>query len=250
MQYEIRAMSFGEILDTGFRIVRNHFVLLVGIGLLMYAPAALIQDLAGGNPVSPTQGLAVAVSVIVLLVLSPIVSGAITFAVSELYTGKPVTLGSAYRAGFSIVLPLVGTWMLMSLAVFGGLLLLVIPGIYLMLAFMLITQVMVIEHVFGPRALGRSRELVRGHMLRAFGIVFLSSLIMSLLSTVLQLVLAAIPVVGAIGVALAQSLAFAFYTAVGVVLYFDIRCRKESFDLEHLAQQIEAAEAPAPAPVV
>jgi hypothetical protein len=36
-----------------------------------------------------------------------------------------------------------------------------------------------------------------------------------------------------------------FQTAVAVVLYFDLRCRKENFDLEHLAQLVEGAAAPA-----
>ena len=33
MGYEIRAMSFAEIMDAGFRIVRQHFGLIIGIGL-------------------------------------------------------------------------------------------------------------------------------------------------------------------------------------------------------------------------
>ena len=31
MGYEIRQMSFAEVLDTGFRLLRNHFGLLVGL---------------------------------------------------------------------------------------------------------------------------------------------------------------------------------------------------------------------------
>jgi hypothetical protein len=33
-----------------------------------------------------------------------------------------------------------------------------------------------------------------------------------------------------------------------VVLYFDIRCRKEAFDIQHLAQLVQAEGAAAPAP--
>ena len=33
-----------------------------------------------------------------------------------------------------------------------------------------------------------------------------------------------------------------------VLLYFDIRCRKEAFDLEHLSQLVAGSEAP-PAPI-
>ena len=52
MAYEIRAMSFAEVLDTGFRLIRDHFALLVGIGLVLYAPLAVLQDSAGGQSLS------------------------------------------------------------------------------------------------------------------------------------------------------------------------------------------------------
>ena len=38
-------------------------------------------------------------------------------------------------------------------------------------------------------------------------------------------------------------------SAVIVVLYFDIRCREEAFDLEHLAGLVEEEAAGAPAPI-
>jgi hypothetical protein len=47
MNYEIRAMSFAEILDTGFRLVRDQFALLAGIGLVLYGPFAIAQELIG-----------------------------------------------------------------------------------------------------------------------------------------------------------------------------------------------------------
>jgi hypothetical protein len=37
-----------------------------------------------------------------------------------------------------------------------------------------------------------------------------------------------------------QAVGFAFTTAAIVVLYFDLRCRAENYDLELLAQQVEA----------
>jgi hypothetical protein len=61
----------------------------------------------------------------------------------------------------------------------------------------------------------------------------------------LQLLVSGIPIVRSVASAIAQSVAMAFYSGVGVVLYFDLRCRKENFDLEHLAQLVESAGAPA-----
>ncbi len=45
---------------------------------------------------------------------------------------------------------------------------------------------------------------------------------------------------GAVDVLFSLAVGFAFTTSVAVVLYFDLRCRAENYDLELLAEQVEA----------
>lgn len=248
MNYEIRAMSFAEILDTGFRLVRNHFALLAGIGLVLYGPLAIMQELIGsGRPEEMGPGTVIAAIALALLIvaLSPIAQGAMTLAIGDAYRGRSMTIGAAYRVSSRRALALTGTFLLMGLGVMVGLLLLVIPGIYLALAWMLAMQIVMLEGIAGSSALARSRELLRDHMMRAFGIFIVAAIVGGVISTVLQLLVSAIPIVRSVASAIAQSVTMAFYTGVGVVLYFDLRCRKENFDLEHLAQLVEGAAAPA-----
>jgi hypothetical protein len=250
MNYEIRAMSFAEILDTGFRLVRDHFALLAGIGLVMYGPLAVVQELMGGR--NPDQiGAATAilglVFILLLAALSPIAGGAMTFAVGDAYLGRSMTIGAAYRASMRRALALAGTYLLMGLGLVVGFVLLVIPGIYLAVAWMLAIQIVMLEGIAGSSALSRSRQLLRNHWWRAFGITTLAVIVGSVISMVLQLLVSGIPVVRSVASAIASSIAMAFYTGVGVVLYFDLRCRKENFDLEHLARLVESAGAPADA---
>jgi hypothetical protein len=256
MRYEIRQMSFGEILDTGFQLLRNHFSLLLGLSLVLYAPIAvfnvILESLAPGSPTDPLllllTGLPLALAI---LVATPIVAGAITLAISRLYLGEPVDFGGALRATLPLMLPLMGTSLLSFICIAAGLALLILPGVYLMLAFILLWQVMVVERVFGTRALGRSFELMKGSKLRAFGVVVIGGIIVSVVSGGLQLVLGFLPVLGGVGSALAQAVGNVYTTAISVVLYFDIRCRKEAFDLEHLAQLVQrhrAAPAGLPLP--
>ena len=55
---------------------------------------------------------------------------------------------------------------------------------------------------------------------------------------------------GALLGSLAEAVGVAFASAVSVVFYFDIRCRKEAFDLEHLAGLVEDEATPTlPAPI-
>jgi hypothetical protein len=61
----------------------------------------------------------------------------------------------------------------------------------------------------------------------------------------LQLLLGYLPLVGPLASGIVQAIGAAFQSAFLVLLYFDIRCRKEAFDLEHLAGLVEGgARAP------
>jgi hypothetical protein len=99
----------------------------------------------------------------------------------------------------------------------------------------------VLEGQFGARAMRRSRALMRGNLLRGFGVLAMSLLIVGVVSGVLQVALGFLPYLGTLGSSLAQAAGAAYNTAVSVVLYFDIRCRKEAFDLEHLARTVRRA---------
>jgi hypothetical protein len=259
--YELRPLSFGELLDTGFRIFRNHFGLLFGLAAVVYLPVALIQLIAqtltplapGVEPAGSTAVLLVfAASLIALglfvMLTWPIADAAITHAVGELYLGRPAAFGPSLRVGLSILVPMVGTSLLNMLIVMGALLLFIIPGIYFMFAYMLVWQVMVIERLFGMQALRRSGSLMKGSKLRGLGVMIVYLLVISVPSSLLSLALHAYPTVASLASVLVQTAGFAFLCTLSVVLYFDIRCRKEAFDLEHLADLVEQrAAVPAPA---
>jgi len=244
MQYEIRPMSFGEILDTGFRLVRNHALLLIGCALPLYLPLAFAGEQI--NATNPTTRVVFGIIPMLLIgLLSPIVTAALTLAIGEFYLGRSVTFAQAIRGALGMFVPLVGTFLLAGLAVIGGLLLLIVPGVYLALCFYLATTIAVLEKVYGTKALSRSRELMRGSLLRALGIVLLTWVVLVALGAGVAFVLGLIPMLGPVGAGFVNAVSVAYFTAVSVVLYFDIRCRKEAFDLEHLATLVDGRIAPA-----
>jgi hypothetical protein len=75
---------------------------------------------------------------------------------------------------------------------------------------------------------------------RLIGIVFTTGMIVGLPVVGAQMLIGVIPVFGLLIWAVFQAIGFAFSTAVTVVLYFDFRCRAENYDLELLAEQVEA----------
>jgi len=253
MRYEIRAMSFGEILDAGFQLLRNHFSLLVGLSLVLYLPIGLLNVLLeamGQSPGEQVDPAAIVVTalplVLTIIVAAPIVGAAITFAVGHLYLGQEVTFEGSLRKALAILLPLIGTSLLGYAAVFVGFVFLVVPGIYLGFAFFLMGQVMVLEQIFGTAALRRSHELMKGNKLRAFGVMLIGGILVGILSTGLQLILGLVPYLGTLAGSVAQAIGAVYTSAIAVVLYFDIRCRKEAFDLQHLAELVQQRAGGAP----
>ena len=237
MSYEIRAMDFGEILDTGFRLLRNHFGLLLAIGLPETLPANFVTYALNASP-----GAAAVVGArgagLLMIVVGPLASAATIYALSESYLGRGTTFGEAISEAFGILLPLLGTALLTTIAIVVGFVLLIVPGIYLAFAFLLVYQVVVIERRYAVDAMSRSRELMRGHFLRAFGILIVVGLLSIVLSAAGGFVAIASPLVGVVVNSVVQAIYTAFNAAVLLVLYFDIRCRKEAFDLEHLASSV------------
>ncbi len=275
MSYEVRALAFGEILDAGFRLLQKHFVLVVGIPAVFYLPPRVAQAIwlpnAAGAIPDPTELLILLLGMgLLLLLVYPIVAAAITHAIGTVYLGQQQGIGSALGVGLRLFLPLIGTQLLAALVlmvaaglpfgalvllaslellpgllIFGLALLALVPSVYLWFAFMLVQQVMVLERRFGVSALERSHALMRGRKLRGFGVMFVSYLLVMVMSGAVGIVgLVAMPISPLLE-GIASTIGTAYFSAVMVVFYFDTRCRDEAFDLEHLARLVEA-EAPPP----
>ena len=231
MQYEIRAMSFAEILDTALRLVGNHFALLTGLMACASLPAAAGESLFGPLFAGITA-----------LALNPLALAATFYTIGRLYRGHEVKFGEAWDYVATHLMPLMGTWLVMSIFTFLGFLCLIIPGIYLSISFTLVLPVMVVEELYGMNAIHRSRSLMNDNMMRGLGVLILASLITLVVGEAVIFVLAAIPMLGPLGAALVRGVTAAYAAAATMVLYFEIRCRKEGFDIEHLAERAERAD--------
>jgi len=244
VRYELRALSVGEILGTAFQLLRDNALLLVAIAFTLTLPAQAITHffqyrLAG------TQGAvvtAVLSGALVLLVVTPFVSAAITHAIGSRYLGHPVTYTQSYRVAFELFGRLLATALLGTGAILLGGLLFVLPGVYLILAFMLVYQVVTLERVYAVDALKRSRELTRGNLLRVAGVYLVGLVISSALQFLVTLALYSVPLLAALAIALVGAVVTAYLASAYVVLYFDLRCRKEGFDQSYLASSVEGGE--------
>jgi hypothetical protein len=262
MVYDIRPLSFGEILDRAFRVYLDNFALLFGISAVVWIPSGIV--LASGSVIGKTA--ANAIYMIFLLVVAPLMQAALTIGVAEAYLGRPTTLVETYQSARPLFLPLIGTYLLFALlfAIPGGVVgasflvsraLFVLAGVafvivifYFLGCWALVGPVMIVERHFGMSALRRSRELVLGSWWRTMGILFTASLIANVPLGALGLVWRFIPVVGVILNAATQAVTSTYGLVAMVIYYFDRRCRTEDFDLRLLAEQVRSQSAPTMAP--
>ena len=128
--YEIRPLSTAEILDAGFQILKNHFVLLGSIAAIGQIPTVLIFSLFAWmlDPFALQKGelpeigaafvVGIGLFVLGMLILLPIVVGSITSAVSDLYLGAEISLGDCLQRGLARMVPLMLTYLIFTIVMF------------------------------------------------------------------------------------------------------------------------------------
>jgi hypothetical protein len=236
MAYNIRPLSFLEILDSAFSVFRDNFVLLAGITIAVGLPVEMIT-VAGLNSRSI---LTMLIGVLITLIFEPMMVVAFTTAVASIYLDRPVSIADAYRSVGKIFTPIIGTIILADFLLLLGFVALIVPLIYFAICWSLVFPVMIVEHRFGMTGLRRSRQLIAGVWWKTLGIVFVAALISRVPATMLNYLWYNIPVLGPLLTALTSSIAQAYGLVVIVIYYFDRRCRIEDFDLRLLAEQVRA----------
>jgi len=173
---------------------------------------------------------------------------ALTKSISEHYLGNDISVGEAYKSVTPKIWTLMGAGILVSLVVFGGMMLLIVPGIIFSLWFALTTPAIIAENTKAKEAMGRSRELARGNLGKIFSVLFLTSIIAGIIGMIISVPFAIFSrlagpgvfstVVSQIGSISGNILAAPISAAAAILLYYDLRIRKEGFDLEMLANEI------------
>ncbi|HRX87706.1 MAG TPA: hypothetical protein P5572_21985 [Phycisphaerae bacterium] len=238
---------------------KTHFVPFMVIALIAYVPYALYMMLVGmgsgaaeavspDNPfaaptVSAGQEIAnVLGRLVFLVVVLPLVQAALTFAISGAVLGEPVEAGSAFGRAKKCILPLLGTQFLVGIVVVIGFMLLIVPGVIFSLWFMVVAPVVILERLSGSTAMGRSRELMRDNLGKGFLLALVLAIIGWAITFGAAAIFAYLPLPAFIYQAIlliVEAIILPVQTAPLILLYYDLRVRKEAFDLERLAESVQ-----------
>jgi len=168
-------MGVGEILSTAWQLYRRHWRTLLAIAAVVVVPFTLLQYLIGdqvrtrgeetanGVVVSTSSwavGTAGLVAALAGVVMFLVLTGAITRAVAAEVAGEDPSVEQSYRFGFHRFWSVLLVSVLVGLATVAGLILLVIPGIYIGIRLAVSIEALVVEGRKGTQAMARSWELV------------------------------------------------------------------------------------------
>jgi uncharacterized membrane protein len=235
----LRPLTVGEILDTSFSLYRRHFGALATVALVCTGIPLVLRmflEASGGFLVRPGLGILYALS---LVVLNLVATAATVFIVSESYLGRPISAREALRRSTPYVGRILIVSLLMTLAVGLGFLLLLVPGVILAVGLVLAIPAVVLEpRTSASGALSRSWELTRGARWRIFGL----GVVLLVLSAGMLSGGGSVGVVTVIAIGgLVQMFIYPLFYCVLTVTYYDLRVRKEGFDLELLASTLQSA---------
>ena len=248
MTYELRSLSIGEILDGALILLRRNFALVMGIAIVCEGIPTAVDvyiDLTGGGMQSPGLGL---LNRLLTLVGSVLVTGATVRVVSEAYLGRTPLFGDAMSFATRKFGVIFGARFMSGFVTILAALLLVIPGIVVACGYAVAAETAALESVSSGEALQRSWALTKGFRWKALGLGVIS------IGLIMVIYLAAGVVGGLLGgtvggldrilTVFAACVSLTIYPVLSCVFtlfYYDLRVRKEGFDLEMLSRQMEAA---------
>jgi hypothetical protein len=187
--------------------------------------------------------------------------------VAAAYAGGRAGWRSSLRFAAPRVAPVLWAAFIAAAGILLGFLALIVPGVWLLVAWSVFVPALLFESLGPPRGLGRSFELVRGRWWGTLGALLVAALISSVASGIVSAGFDALlssslgdhvfpaALIDSVGNAVASAVGLPFQAAMIAVLYFDLRARKERLEVEDVARRLEvepvapsAAVAPAGPP--
>ena len=253
----VRARTLGELLNETFVVYGSHFWRFIGLAAVVQVPVSLIAlaitRVLGVGPAAFVLSASLSLFGVVL------VYGGVVFAVGQHYVIGNIRIVGCYSRLWRRVASLTILALIVALSVAWGVALAVyvVPAVILLVFLIyraLAVPAVVVEGYRAVGALKRSFGLVRGSWWRVFGI----TLVALLASVGLALLLGAPFAVGSwlsgpgeptalsdtlqfLGGVIAAILVPPLLAIVGTLLYYDLRVRKERYDVSTLSREIRTA---------
>jgi hypothetical protein len=277
----MRPLNLGETLDASIKIVRARWRTLAAVMLVIALPIQIANVVVissttdvyeVGTSLSSTSSSsattygddgAYAAGQVLILALSFLgyLLGTVACyrAIADTYLGRETSARDSLRYAANRLGATLWLTIVLAVGLVAGFVALILPGIWLWIAWSVAYPVMLVEGTGGVAALRRSFKLVETRWWATLGRMAVAYILVGVITTVatFALLLPTALIVddtsfGALVMEHAANLVVSLVTTpfVATLVYFDLRVRKEGFDLALLAERMggPAASGPATAP--
>ena len=266
----LRPLGVGEILDAAIKAYSRNARTLITIAAIVGIPFELLSgviqlstvsaaDQVGsfgvstGNmtgSISNARLAGIVLTALIGFLVTLVVTAATVKAVGDAYLGESPSVGDSLRFALRRTRSLLWLYLLAGVGLTLAFVCLVLPAVWLGVAWGVATPALLIEDVRGTKALRRSFRLVRRRWWPAFGVQLMAIVIVSVASFVVSGLLTAIPlavdgssvalrvIASTVSSAFAVALVQPVEGAITTILYFDLRVRKEGLDVALLASRL------------
>jgi hypothetical protein len=206
---------FGE----AWRMYKAHAAHLILIAFVIYLAAAVLAALlalAGGL-------IGALLASVVEFLAAFLLQAALVKAVQDVRDGRAdMSVGETVSAARPYIWRVAGASILAGIAITIGLLLIIVPGLFLITIWAVIVPVIVIERSGALASFERSRQLVRGHGWHVFGTLVLVFVILIVADLVLGVILLALPILlrNGLSTVISGTLVAPFLALVTTLIYY------------------------------
>jgi hypothetical protein len=178
------------VLDEAWRMYKTFAKHLLAIAFVIYLIAAIITALlalAGGT-------IGILLGSLVSIIAAFVLQATLVKAVQDIRDGHAdLSIGQTVSEAMPFIGSVAVASILAGIAITIGLILLIVPGLFLITIWAVIVPVIIIERSGALASFGRSRQLVRGRGWHVFGTLVLVYIIMLVVNIVLGVIFGALP---------------------------------------------------------
>jgi len=243
--------TIGGVLDDIFKLYAAVLPVCWPIaltrGLLIVIPSVFLALQLGSDPTTIMAGFTSPVfwiCYVALIIISVVFSIAVLVRALDVAEGRDGSFAAAISRGFVLFPRTFLASFLYGLAVGFGMVLLVVPGLYLLVSLCLSGVIIVAEDIPALDSLSRSRALIKGDWWRTAAVLSIALIVAYLLLICVGVVagfiggfmganLMVTTVVQNIVTALLNVVITPLYASTILGVYFDLKLRKEGGDLAH-----------------
>src|SRR4051794_18260430 len=221
-------LDIGRVFNAIFALYKDNAGILLTTALAIYLGAALLVGLL--FLISPILAI---LSFIFIFVATFWYQAVVIELVNRIHGGEPrPTVGTLFSAVGPKLGTLIGAGLLAGLGIAIGLVLLIVPGLYLLTIWAVISPVIIIEGARIGESFGRSQALVKGNGWQVFGTVVIIAIVNLVFTQIVQAIFGRDNFVGGLlGTLIPNVLIAPIAALAAAVIYFELRRVKEGAGL-------------------